>query len=114
MRALRSTRGQASVELVAVLPVLAALLAGCWQAVVAGHSWWLAAVGARAAARAEAVGSRPLEAAREALPPGRRPGVRVSRSRDGQVTVRLPVPLVVPGVRLGSVSATAGPREEGG
>ncbi|MFM8561684.1 MAG: pilus assembly protein [Solirubrobacterales bacterium] len=115
MSALRSTRGQASVELVAMLPVLGALLAGCWQAVVAGHCWWLAGVGARAAARAEAVGSSPLAAARRALPPGRRPGLRVTVSGGGagQVTVRVPVPAVVPGVRLGRVSATAGPRGEG-
>ncbi len=114
MRALRSTRGQASVELVATLPVLAALLAGCWQAVVAGHCWWLAGVGARAAARAEAVGASPAAAAREAVPAGRRPGLKVREGRDGRVTVRVPVPAVVAGVRLGSVSVTAGPREEGG
>lgn len=113
MRALRSSPGQASVELVAMLPVLGALLAGCWQAVVAGHCWWLAGVGARAAARAEAVGESPLAAARRALPPGRRPGLKVSEGRGGQVTVRVPVPGVAPGVRLGSVSATAGPRGEG-
>lgn len=92
MRALRSSPGQASVELVAMLPVLGALLAGCWQAVVAGHCWWLAGVGARAAAG---------------------PGLKVSEGRGGQVTVRVPVPAVAPGVRLGSVSATAGPRGEG-
>ena len=114
MRALRSTGGQASVELVAVLPVLAALLDGCWQAVVAGHCWWLAGVGARAAARAEAVGASPRAAAREALPAARRAGLKVRESRDGQVTVQLPVPGVVAGMRLGSVSATAGPRKEGG
>ncbi|MFM9022582.1 MAG: pilus assembly protein [Solirubrobacterales bacterium] len=113
MRALRSSPGQASVELVAMLPVLGALLAGCWQAVVAGHCWWLAGVGARAAARAEAVGSSPLAAARRALPPGRRPRLKVSEGHGGQVTVRVPVPAVAPGVRLGSVSATAGPRGEG-
>lgn len=114
MRALRSNRGQASVELVAVLPVLAALLAGCWQVVVVGHCWWLAGVGARAAARAEAVGTSPRAAARAALPAARRAGLKVSEGRDGLVTVRVPVPGVVAGVRLGSVSATAGPREEGG
>jgi pilus assembly protein CpaE len=114
VRALRSTRGQASVELVATLPVLAALLAGCWQAVVAGHCWWLAGAGARAAARAEAVGANPRAAAREAVPAGRRPGLKVSEGRDGRVTVRVQVPAVIAGMRLGSVSVTAGPREEGG
>ena len=96
-----------------MLPVLGALLAGCWQGLVAGHCWWLAGVGARAAARAQAVGESPRAAARRALPPGRRPGLEVSEASGGQVTVRVPVPAVAPGVRLGSVSATAGPREEG-
>ena len=113
MREFRSRGGQASVELVATLPVLAALVAGCWQAVVAAQCWWLAGVGARAAARAEAVGQSPLAAARSALPVGRRPGVKVKVGEGGSVTVRLPVPAVVEGLRLGAVAATAGPREEG-
>jgi len=113
VRALRSNDGQASVELVATLPVLVALAAGCWQAVVAAQCWWLAGVGARAAARAEAVGASPLAAARRSLPVGRRPGVSVTTGRDGRVTVRLPVPGLVGGSRLGRVAVTAGPREEG-
>ena len=43
-------RGQASVELVILLPVLAALLLAAWQAAVAGYAWWLAASAARAGA----------------------------------------------------------------
>lgn len=113
MRALSSSPGQASVELVAMLPLLGALLAACWQGAVAGHCWWLAGVGARAAARAEAVGQSPLASARRALPAGRRAGLKVSEGRDGQVTVTVAVPAVAPGLRLGAVSATAGPREEG-
>lgn len=113
MRAFRLTDGQASVELVAMLPVLAALAAGCWQAVVAAQSWWLAGVGARAGARAVTVGGSPLAAARRALPAGRRAGLTVKVSPGGSVTVRLPVPAVVAGISPGRVAATAGPREEG-
>ena len=60
--------GQASVELVAVIPfvILAALAA--WQIALAGHTLWLTAGAARAAARADTVGSSPERAARSALP----------------------------------------------
>ena len=51
-------------ELVALMPVLAAVCLGCWQGVVAAQCWWLAGVGARAAARAEAVGKSPAAAGR--------------------------------------------------
>ena len=34
--------GQATVELVAVLPVLGLVVLLAWQAVVAGQTWWLA------------------------------------------------------------------------
>ena len=57
-------RGQAAVELVAVLPLVAALLAALWQLALIGDASWSAAGAARAAARAEAVGLDPRAAAR--------------------------------------------------
>lgn len=113
MRRLLRTDGQATVELVALMPILAAVCLGCWQGVVAAHSWWLAGVAARAAARAEAVGASPLEAARRSLPSGDRRGLAVVRGTGGRLTVRMPVPSVAGRLRLGRVSATVGPREEG-
>jgi hypothetical protein len=56
MADLRETSGQTTVELVALLPLIAALVIGAWQAVIVGHSWWLAGIAARAAARAQVVG----------------------------------------------------------
>jgi hypothetical protein len=53
---LRSTRGQASVELVALLPLLALNALALWQGVVAAQAAWLAGGAARAAARAQALG----------------------------------------------------------
>ena len=44
--------GQATVELVALLPLLAAVGLALWQAVVAGQAMWLAGAAARSAARA--------------------------------------------------------------
>jgi hypothetical protein len=92
---LRSESGQASVEAVAVVPalILAALVG--WQLVLAGHTLWLCAGAARAAARAEAVGESPRAAARSALPGSLEPGLSVERSDDGRVRVEVRVPILV-------------------
>src|SRR5262245_38363538 len=59
----RCSRGQAAVELVAVLPLVALVLAAAGQAVLAGYAVWQAHVAARSAARAAAVGADPRAAA---------------------------------------------------
>ena len=61
---------------------------------------------ARSAARARALGADGTAAARAALPPRLRRGVRVE-DEDGGVAVRLAVPAVVGGVRLGAVAGRA-------
>jgi hypothetical protein len=100
-------RGQASVELVALLPLIAVLAALGWQAVVAGQAIWLAGSAARAAARASAVGADAGAAARRTLPAHLRRGVAVrSRGADG-VRVAIAIPSVVGAGRLGTVSARA-------
>jgi hypothetical protein len=108
MRRAGDQRGQAAVELVAVLPVVALLGLLAWQAVVAGQAVWLAGSAARAAARAGAIGGDAGLAARRVLP-GRfvAAGVRVRSARDGEVRVSVGIPLVVAGVRLASVSTRA-------
>jgi TadE-like protein len=106
----RAQRGQAAVELVALLPllILAALLG--WQLAVAGYAWTVASGAARAAARADEVGA-PARAAALAVMPGRYArGARVDARADGSVRVRVDVPRVVPLLpRLGEVTASAGP-----
>ncbi len=105
----RGERGQASVELVALLPVLVAGMLACWQVVLAGHALWSAHAAARAAARADAVGGDRLAAARGALPPSLEGGVRVrAAEEDGRVPVAVRIPSVLPGVDLGSLTARAG------
>jgi Flp pilus assembly protein TadG len=100
--------GQAAVELVAVLPVLIALLAGVWQVALVGHAAWSAGAAARAAARAHAVGSDPRAAARAHLPASLERGLRVREAaRSGEVTVTIRVPSVIGAGRLGRVSATS-------
>ena len=48
-----SQRGQASVELLGVLPAVLLAALAAWQIVLAGHTAWLAGNAARVAARAE-------------------------------------------------------------
>jgi hypothetical protein len=87
--------GQASVELVAVLPLVVLLGALLWQAVVAGQALWLSAAAARAAARAAAVGSDAEAAARGALPRRLEEGLRVRAAGDGGIRVAVRVPSVL-------------------
>jgi hypothetical protein len=110
-----SQRGQASVEMVAVLPLVVLVGAIVWQLALAGHSLWLCAQAARSAARAEAVGEDPEAAARSALPGSLERGLRVDRDGEGAVRVRMRMPLIAR--RWGSpvpVSASAAlPQGEG-
>jgi hypothetical protein len=102
----RSASGQASVELVALLPALVLLVALCWQALVAGQAVWLSGSAARRAARAEAVGADAKAAAAGALPARLREGLRV-RTRDDGVEVVIRVPTIVGGAQLTTASARA-------
>jgi hypothetical protein len=103
---MRTEDGQATAELAALLPCLAAVLAVAWQLVLAGHAAAAAAVAARAAARASAVGADPGAAARAHLSARLERGLRVARTDRG-VTISLRVPRIVNAVPLGRVEATA-------
>jgi pilus assembly protein CpaE len=100
-------RGQASVELVAVLPFLVLVAGLLWQAALAGQAMWLAGSAARAAARAQALSRDPRVAADGILPARLRRGLRVRPQGDGSVVVAVPVPAAVGGWRLGFVQARA-------
>jgi hypothetical protein len=100
-------RGQASVELVAVLPLVGVLVALLWQALLAGETVWLSGGAARAAARAAALGADPLDAARAVLPPRLEQGLRVQRDDDGGVALVLRVPAALGGGALGSITTRA-------
>jgi hypothetical protein len=92
----RGQAGQASVELVAMLPVVLLVGAIAWQLALAGHTAWLTAHAARAAARADAVGRSPGEAARSALPRSLGDELEVERLERGGVRVSVQVPLLLP------------------
>ena len=100
--------GQATVELLALLPVLALVGLAVWQTVVAGQAVWLAGAAARSAARAAAIGADPAPAARRALTPALERGLLVRVRGGGEVRVVLSVPAVVGGGRLTTVTSTAG------
>jgi hypothetical protein len=87
--------GQASVELVAMVPVVLLVGAVAWQLALAGHTAWLTAHAARAAARADAVGKRPAEAARSALPRSLEDGLEVESLERGGVRLSVKVPLLL-------------------
>jgi hypothetical protein len=100
--------GQASVELVAVLPFACLVCAVVWQVVLAGHAAWAAGSAARAAARASAVGLDPKAAARSALPGGLERRLSVREGSGGAVSVGVRIPSVAGDLLpLGSVTATA-------
>jgi Flp pilus assembly protein TadG len=103
---MRAQRGQAAVELVAVLPLLLCLLAGLWQLAVFAHTAWSASSAAHAAARAEAIGLSPGRAARAHLPARLERGLRLRTSTDGRVRVAVHVPSSF-GLHLGTTSAAA-------
>src|SRR3954467_13048890 len=84
-------RGQATVELVAALPVLVLAALVALQLLAAGYSMTLADGAAEAGALALASGGSATEAARGAVPGWAEDDVSVS-VRGGRVTVRLSPP----------------------
>ena len=104
--------GTASVELIAAVPFLLLAVLVAAQIVVAGQALWSASVAARAGARAALVGGDPATAARRALPPSMREGSRVDDS-DG-VSVRVPVPRLLPELPQVKVGARTGLEPAGG
>lgn len=89
-------RGQASIEVVVLAPVLAVLLLCVWQAAMAGWALTAAESASRAGARAALVGRPAGGAALATLPAAMRAGATASQS-DGRVVVTLRVPSIVPG-----------------
>ena len=108
LRPSRAEQGQATVELVALLPLMAVLAALLWQAVVAGQAIWLAGSAARAAARANAIGTDASAAARRVLPDRLERGlvVRPAMSARG-VRVAIAIPAIVGSGRLTTIFASA-------
>ena len=86
--------GQATVELLGVVPALLAAGLVVWQLILVGHTAWVSAHAARAAARAALVGEDAVAAAKSALPAGLEKGLEVDGDDAGSTRVRVPVPMV--------------------
>lgn len=83
-------RGQAAVEFLAVLPVVAIAAWLAWQMIAAGHVLGVAGAAARHGERAAEVGAPAAPAARAALPAGWARRARVTAGAEG-VRVRVPL-----------------------
>jgi hypothetical protein len=88
-------RGQASVELLGLLPLLLAVALAAAQVLAVGYSSVLAGNAAEAAALALAGGRDPEAAARQALPGWSRKRLEVA-VKGGDVRVRLRAPVLLP------------------
>jgi hypothetical protein len=97
--------GQASAELVAIVPLLLVALLAVGQVAVAGYALWSAGDAARAGARAAHVGGDPERAALSAVPGWLERGARVEA--DGPVEVEVRAPALIPGVPAIPVRARA-------
>jgi hypothetical protein len=95
VRESRPESGQASVETVAMVPLVLLAAAIAWQLILTGHTLWLCANAARAAARADLVGESPAQAARNALPRSLERDLSVKRLAGDRIRVRLRVPLLL-------------------
>jgi hypothetical protein len=106
--------GQASVELVAVLPALLLCALIAVQLAVVGYGLWSSANAARAGARAEYVSGRAAPAVRSAVPGPLRRDAEVRDARG--VAVSLEAPSLVPGVRSLETAARTelNPEADGG
>ncbi len=104
--------GQAAAELVAVIPLLLALLAAVAQLSIAGYALWSAGDAARAGARAAEVGGDAEEAARSALPGWLEGDAEIDDA--GPVEVTVGAPALLPGVPAIPVSAATELNPEGG
>jgi hypothetical protein len=101
----RRDSGQASVELVAALPVLLLSVLVAAQLAVAGYALWSAAIAARAGSRSVAIGAEAAPAVRRALPPVLRRGSRISERHGVEVRVRVPRLLpIAPRLTVGAAS----------
>lgn len=78
-----------------MVPFVLLVGAVAWQLALAGHTAWLTAHAARAAARADTVGRDLTGAARSALPRSMERDLEVRRLREGGVRVSVQVPLLL-------------------
>ena len=99
----RRERGSTAVELAGMLPMLLLISLFAWQALMVAFTVTAAENAARSGSRAEGRGDDGREIALESLPTWLRGDAEVTV--DGElVEVRIPVPIVLPGVSWGGAT----------
>lgn len=106
-RRLRSESGQASSELLGMLPYLLLAILVVWQVLLGAWAFLAASNAARTVSRIQArvADSDSEKAARNAVSPGLRRGLKVE-VRGDRATVRVRIPIVVPGITAKSLTAS--------
>jgi pilus assembly protein CpaE len=104
--------GQSTIETVALLPVLAVVLALMWQLGLTAYTYVWTGHAASGAARSVAMGETDAQvraSAEDRMPSWMRPSMRVllDPSDPSEVTVRVAIPAVVPGVFASSWDAVS-------
>ena len=103
MRARARERGSTAVEFAGMLPMLLLVAVFAWQALMVAFTVTAAENAARSGSRAEGRGDDGRASAMESLPSWLREDTEITI--DGElVEVRVPVPIVVPGVTFGGAT----------
>jgi membrane-associated protease RseP (regulator of RpoE activity) len=104
-RRLSDERGQASVEFAGVLFWLLLTAFVVWQLLLVTWTFNSASNAARTASRVDGRGGDAVKAGRAALSPGLREGAKIEMQGE-KATVRVRIPIIVPGVNIDGVMAT--------
>jgi hypothetical protein len=102
---LRDESGQASFEVLGMLPFLLLVALASWQLMLGAWACTQASNAARTASRVHGRGGDERKAARGAVSKPLREGMRIRRDGD-RVTVRVRIPIVVPGLSAKGLRAT--------
>lgn len=104
---LRSQSGQASAELLGMLPYLLLAIMFTWQVLLGAWAYTQASNAARTASRVHGRSddADPRKAARNALSPPLRRGMAF-RMKGDRATVKVRIPILVPGVSAADLVAT--------
>ena len=92
-------RGQSTAEFMGLFPILLIVIFALWQIALTGYTFVTAGHAARAGARMLAVNDQFERAAREDIPRAWRDHARIEKRGDVTVSVRLRVPLLIPGIK---------------
>ena len=111
MHSLRSETGQASSELVAVVPVLLLLTLAAAQLAIVGFGLWIAGDAARAGALAALFDGGAERVATDAVPRVFDPSAEVSGTR---VRVEVRPPSLLPGIRMPEIATASSLDPAGG